>query len=328
MLLHPDPKKVLVIGFGMGITSYGATLYDDADVTCVELVEGEIEAASYFDALNHGVMQSPKFNFVHGDGRNYIHVVDRKFDVISFNAIHPRLSPALYTKDFYEKCRTRLTSDGIICAWLPPNWITQAEFRSLVKTFVDVFPQSTLWHSNPDHVLLIGGMQKPEIDFDTLKRRIAQPQILEHLSHSNLGDPLSFLGMLTLGPEGLKEYTKNSSPVTDNHPVIEFSRCFDTGLNEPVWKEILGIRERYINELPGLIKTSSLDDRLAVSRNLKSLEPFIKGEILADLAYEKHEEAIKEYDKALALAPQNDNISYWRAVSRIGLMQQKARSRK
>lgn len=325
MLLHPDPKKVLIIGFGMGITSYGATLYDDADVTCVELVEGEIEAASYFDALNHGVMQSPKFNFVHGDGRNYIHVVDREFDVISFNAIHPRLSPALYTKDFYEKCRTRLAPGGIICAWMPPNWITQAEFRSLVKTFVDVFPQSTLWHSNPDHVLLVGGMEKPEIDFDTLKRRIAQPQILEHLRHSNLGDPLSFIGMLTLGPEGLKEYTKDSFPVTDNHPMIEFSRCFDTGLNEPVWREILSVRERYINELSVLIKTSSPDDKAAVRRNLKSLEPFINGEILADLAYEEYEEAIKEYDKALALAPQNDNISYWRTVSRIGLMQKKAR---
>jgi spermidine synthase len=324
MLLHPDPREVLVIGFGMGVTSYGATLYDNANVTCVELVKDEIEASPYFDEINHGVIESPKLNFIHGDGRNYIHVVDRQFDIITFNAIHPRLSPTLYTKDFYEKCKTRMKPDGIICAWVPSNWITQREFRSLVNTFVDVFPQSTLWFSNPDHVLLIAGLEKPEIDFDLVRRKIAEPEIFNHLGSSNLGNPFSFIGMLTLGPEGLKEYTKDSFLVTDNHPQIEFSRCHYTGLNKPAWNHILSVREHYINELPDLVKTSSIDDRRAISRNLKSLEPFIKGQLLADEGLEEHKEALQEYEKAHALARQNDNIIYWWAVSKNSLKNKKS----
>jgi spermidine synthase len=326
MLLHPNPKEVLVIGFGMGVTSYGATLHDNANVTCVELVNNEIEAASYFDSINYGIVENPSFNFIHGDGRNYIHVVDRKFDVITFNAIHPRLSPSLYTRDFYEKCRTRLNPDGIICAWVPTNWLAPAEFRSLVNTFVDVFPQSTLWHSNPDHVLLIAGLKEISIDFDALSRKLAQPQIAGHLHSSNIRDPYSLIGMLILGPAGLKEYTKDSFLVTDNDPKVEFSRFFTMGLNEPVWSHILNVRAHYINELPEIIRTSNIDDKVTIGRNLKSLEPFINAQLMADPGLKHDEEAIAEYEKALALAPQNANIFYWRAVSLHRMKNQPAQS--
>jgi len=327
MLLHPDPEEVLIIGFGMGCTGYGATLHEKAKVTCVELVRDEIEAADYFRFLNKGVMADPKFSFVHGDGRNYVHVVDEKFDVISFNAIHPRLSPMLYTADFYEKCKTRMTQDGIICAWMPTNWVSLSEFRSLVNTFVTVFPQSTLWYCNPDHVLLISGLQKPEIDFDTLARRIAQPDINRHLQSSNLADPLAFIGTLVLGPAGLKEYTRDALMITDDAPRIEFSRSLDTGLNDMVWEQILSVRSQYESEVASIVKTSSIEDKITVHHNLRSFPPFVRAQILADLKYGEYEKAIEMYDKALTLAPGNLNMAYWRGVAASMLEREAARDR-
>jgi hypothetical protein len=204
--------------------------------------------------------------------------------------------------------------------------LAPAEFRSLVNTFVDVFPQSTLWHSNPDHVLLIAGLKEISIDFDALSRKLAQPQIAGHLHSSNIRDPYSLIGMLILGPAGLKEYTKDSFLVTDNDPKVEFSRFFTMGLNEPVWSHILNVRAHYINELPEIIRTSNIDDKVTIGRNLKSLEPFINAQLMADPGLKHDEEAIAEYEKALALAPQNANIFYWRAVSLHRMKNQPAQS--
>ena len=71
-MLHKDPREALIVGFGMGITSYGATLYENVNVTCVELVKNEIETAPYFGDLNKDVLTNPKFHFVHDDGRDQV----------------------------------------------------------------------------------------------------------------------------------------------------------------------------------------------------------------------------------------------------------------
>jgi spermidine synthase len=317
MLMHPDPKEALIVGFGLGCTSYEAALYEKARVTCVELVKDESDVAKHFDDYNKNILANPRFHFVHDDGRTYIQLVDRKYDVISFNAIHPRLSPGLYTREFYQICRNRLEPDGVICAWLPTNWITTKEFRSLVGTFVSVFPDSTFWLCNPDHVLLVGGLKNPGIDFADLKRRMAQPEIREHLRSANLADPLSLVGTLILGPEGLKAYAGDAPMVTDDHSMVEFSRCLDYGLNDAVWAPILNVRQGYFGELMAVIKTSNPEDRKAVYSNLRSLSPSIRAQILSDLKYNNHEEALREYDEALRLAPQNDNIAYWKRQSEV-----------
>jgi spermidine synthase len=315
MLLHPDPREVLIVGFGMGCTSYEATLYENARVTCVELVNDEIEAAPFFEDLNKNVLENPKFTFIHDDGRNYIQLKNRTYDVISFNAIHPRLSPALYTAEFYEMCRRRMDSDSLICAWLPTNWVTPYEFQSLIKTFVSVFPHSTLWYCNPDHVVLVGGLKNISVDFDTFVRRLAQPYILDYLKPSNLADPLTLAGSLVLGPKGLERYTAGSEVVTDDKSQVEFSRCIDYGMNDAVWTPILRVRESYFGELFEVITTENPQTKAALNDNLKSLPPFISGQIISDPKYNRHKEALEQYDLALALAPQNANILYWKQLS-------------
>lgn len=72
MLMHPDPKKVLVVGFGMGSTPWGCTQHPVDRVDVVELLRSEKKAASHFSDINHNVLDHPKLNFIEGDGRNYL----------------------------------------------------------------------------------------------------------------------------------------------------------------------------------------------------------------------------------------------------------------
>jgi len=322
MLLHPDPREVLVVGFGMGCTSYEATLYENSHVTCVELVKDETEAARFFEDLNKNVLENPKFTFIHDDGRNYIQLKDRTYDVISFNAIHPRLSPALYTLEFYEMCRNRMGPDSLICAWMPSNWLSVHEFQSLVKTFISVFPESTLWYCNPDHVVLVGGLNKTNIDFAEFSTKMRQPDILECLKASNLDDPFSLAGTLVLGPRGLERYSAGARVVSDNHSQVEFSRCLDYGLNEAVWVPLLDIRQQYLGELAQVISTKDSAIRATLHDNMKSLPLLVSAQILSDPKYNKHREALEDYNKALLLAPQNRNIAYWKDISQFQFVSQ------
>jgi hypothetical protein len=208
-----------------------------------------------------------------------------------------------------------MTPDGVICAWIPTNWVTPEEFRSLIKTFISVFPESTMWFCNPDHVILVGELKSPEIDFDTFKQRMLRPETYDYLKPAGLADPFSLMGTLILGPAGLEAYAASASVVTDDRSQVEFSRCLDYGMNDLVWDPILRIRDKYMSELMGIVRTSSAEQREALYSNLKSLRPFLMGLILSDPKYNRHAEALVEYDKALALAPQNENVAYWKLQS-------------
>jgi len=229
LLLVEDPKKVLVIGFGFGSTSYGSVVHPSVEeVRCVELVPKEVETAPYFESVNHGVLNHPEFRLVIDDGRNYVFTTMERFDFISFNAVHPSHSPALYTVEFYEQCRDRLTEDGVICAWVPNNNFTEHQFRSLMKTFTAIFPHSSLWYVNPNHLVLIGTMKELRIPLTRFREKAAYGPVREDLARYTMDDPWQLLAYHLMDEEALDRYTTGAAVNSDVHPTIEFSRELGT----------------------------------------------------------------------------------------------------
>ncbi|RPJ43378.1 MAG: hypothetical protein EHM19_08835, partial [Candidatus Latescibacterota bacterium] len=225
LLLAGEPRRVLVIGFGMGATSYGAVLYPSVErVDCVELVPKEVETAAYFYHVNHGVLDDPKFRLIIDDGRSYILATKERYDLISFNAIHPSHSPALYTSDFYEKCRERLTDDGLICAWVPTNSFTERQFQILLKTFVAVYPHSSLWYVNPNHLVLIGANKRLDLDPREFIRKAALPGVREDLARYTMEDPYRLLAFHLMDEHALERYTRTVPVNSDDKPYLEYSR--------------------------------------------------------------------------------------------------------
>ena len=59
---------------------------------------------------------------------------------------------ALFTKEFFEGAKARLAPGGLICQWAHTYDISGDDLRSIVATFMSVFPDGTLWlieDSNP-----------------------------------------------------------------------------------------------------------------------------------------------------------------------------------
>jgi len=156
-LLSRNPKKALVVGLGMGVTSQSLIQPDVDEVDCAEICPQVVGAtSSIFARYNGNVVSEPKFHLYIDDGRSFIIRTRKKYDIITSNAIHSRMSINIYTKDYYELCRKKLTENGIMCQWMPTNWMSLWEFKSLLRAFTDVFPNASVWIINAYHAVLVG----------------------------------------------------------------------------------------------------------------------------------------------------------------------------
>lgn len=224
LLLHPDPNNCLVVGFGMGSTVYGCSQHALDRLDVVELLSTERRTAVYFEHINHGVIDDPKVNFIVGDGRNYILATRERYDVISFNAIHPRYSANLYTYEFYVLCRQRLTDDGIVCAWMTQNSLTHSEWLMICRSLSAAFEYTSLWYCNPEHFCLLGSNQPIRIHLDRWKKVMASQGIRDDLRESNLEDPYWLASRFLMGDGDVRDYLADGPMNTDDRPHVEFSR--------------------------------------------------------------------------------------------------------
>ena len=230
MLLQENPKNALVIGLGMGVTAQSLIHPAMDEVDCVELCPEVVDAAAQcFREENDDVLENPKLNLIIEDGRSYLAITNKKYDIITSNAVHVRLSGNLYTRDFYEICRKRLTKDGVMCQWLPTNWLSETEYQMLIKAFMDAFPHTSLWYVNIYHTILIGTPRKLQIDFNSFKGKLEDKKVKSDLTYVELDDPFPFLAQYVGDEHKLASYVRDAPANTDNHPCAEFSRAVDKG---------------------------------------------------------------------------------------------------
>ena len=314
LLLHPNPKRALVVGFGMGVTSYSITQHG-VRVDAVEISKGVIDSArAHFSHVNHDVLDNPLFSHSVNDGRNYILMTERKYDMISTGIIHPLVSAGssnIYTADFYRLCQRILTDDGIMCQWVPLHRVPEEHYKTIVRTFVKVFPHTTLWYKyTPDFVILIGTPRPLRINYNDFLARAQIPSIREGLAHDDL-DGMSLLDSFMMGEKRVLEYVGDGPVHTDNHPLLEFFRTQD--LTNTTAANVAGMtnhRERVTSYLENYGRT--VDEKAEVRRKSRvyfdATQQLIRGQI--EYAKGQYDRAAGLLNQAVAINPDDDTIRY------------------
>ena len=84
-LLHPNPKSVLGIGFGAGVSAGTFTRYPGIEKITVCEIEPVIPPAStrYFAKQDYDVLHNPRTHIVFDDARHYLLTTTEKFDIIA-----------------------------------------------------------------------------------------------------------------------------------------------------------------------------------------------------------------------------------------------------
>jgi spermidine synthase len=171
-------NDVLVIGFGIGVTTSAIASHDEVEsIKCVELVTGLTDAARFYSDMNMNVVLDPRLDVVSGDGRHYLQKTKEKFDLISCDPTHPILgSGSLYTSDYFQSCKDHLNPGGFVSQYLPLHKLGSDEFIGIMKTFQSVFPDCTIWLGN-FHAVLLGSTDPIQIDFAQWSERVKEMEV-------------------------------------------------------------------------------------------------------------------------------------------------------
>ena len=227
LLMHPDPKKVLHIGFGSGGTAYSVSLHPVEEIRIAEISPEVLESSDqYLRSVNHGVLEDPRVRVEINDGRNFVMATPEKFDVILSDSIHPRYAGngSLYTLDYFQLCREKLEPDGVISMWLPTYSLTTRNYQMIVKAFQQVFPNTTIWYVPNDvnaFTIVIGRMEEGPIPMDRIRAGISEP-VLQDLAEIGMGDPWALASSLMIDPRGAAEMTRDVPPHVDDIPAVEY----------------------------------------------------------------------------------------------------------
>ena len=183
-LMHPNPKTVLVVGFGAGVTAGSFVVHPSVERIVICEIEPLIPqvVSRYFSTENHDVLNDPRVEVVYDDARHYILTTDEKFDVITSDPIHPWVKGAasLYTQEYFELVKGHLNPGGVITQWVPLYESTLDVVKSEIATFFDVFPFGTIWSNeyvNGDgyDIVLLAKAEPLTIDPGALQARLDRP---------------------------------------------------------------------------------------------------------------------------------------------------------
>ena len=204
-LAHPDPKSVLIVGFGAGVTAGSFVTYPSINRIVICEMEPLIPptATRYFAKENYNVMNDPRTTIHYDDARHFVLTTPEKFDIITSDPIHPWVkgSATLYSKEYFELVRQHLNPGGVVTQWVPLYESDAETVKSEIATFFDVFPGGSVWANELNgggyDVFLLGQAQPAPINLDVLEEKMGRPdyarvvESLRNVGFQSIGDMLA-----------------------------------------------------------------------------------------------------------------------------------------
>ncbi len=229
ILLHPEPKQVLFLGLGTGITASSAAAFPGLKVDAAELLPEVINASSFFTQNFNSNESASHLNIINSDARRFVRTHPQHYDVIVADNFHPARSGSgsLYTVEHFAAIRDRLMPQGIFCQWLPLHQLDLETLRSIIKSFISVYPSGwAMLASNSLETPVIGLVATQDskyFNLDTIKSHIASNTLPEKLAHTGIEDEYALLGSFIAGPVALSRFSEKALLNTDNHTVVTYS---------------------------------------------------------------------------------------------------------
>jgi spermidine synthase len=292
MYSKKSPKEMLIICFGMGTVLKSAILYHHMNITTVELVPEEYRIYAYYHQHGAEILKMKNIHAIVNDGRNYILMSQKKYDIITVDPAPPIYSSGtvnLYSREFLELCKRRLTPEGVMCLWFPGG--REDEVKSILRTFHSVFPNTTVY-CGPHHwgFYFIGSMKEiSEKDFrDNVEQAFANPTILKDLREydGSCTTPQQLYQMFLWKNDAIGKFTKNGVLITDNSPYTEFF----------LWRYLLNPKPIYKPTLAMV----TYDEALRLKPDLSEAQNNLGTALLSR---GQVDQAITHYIEALRLKP-------------------------
>lgn len=230
-LVHKDPKSVLIVGFGAGVTAGSFTTYPSINKIVICEMEPLIPPAAtqYFTKENYNVLNDKRTQVHYDDARHFVLTTPEKFDVITSDPIHPWIKGAatLYSKEYFEVAKQHLNPGGVITQWVPLYESDLETVRSEIATFFEVFPNATIWANNVGgegyDVVLLGQAEPTKIDVDQVQARLDRDRsVAESLAEVDIHGAADLFATYSGRAKDMAEFTKNAQINVDRNLRLQY----------------------------------------------------------------------------------------------------------
>lgn len=204
LLLHPDPKKVMMLGLASGVSAGSVLLHPVEKLDCVEISPAVARASRLFADLNRLPQNDPRFHLILDDARNFLALSNNRYDVIIIESTNPWIAgiSALFTREFFNLLAEHLTPRGLALIFIPVYDLNADTVKMVLRTFGQAFPYCTLWESIPNADYFVIGSREPfAVDPDRFLSRARNPAVKEDLARIKVFSGLEIFARFVMGPE-------------------------------------------------------------------------------------------------------------------------------
>lgn len=231
MLAHPSPEKVFIAGGGEGATLREILRYETVKkAVMVDIDEDVISLCKkYLPEYHMGSFEDKRTELYHTDARKFLAESDDLFDIVIIDLTEPvEEGPAylLYTKEFYDIVKTKLTPNGIIaiqagCASYNELVNFSAVYNTLKVSFAEVHPYHIDIPSfgGPWGFCFASQSIKPVESIEETDKRIAA----RRLENLRLYDGITHRHMFSMTKHLREYFDDHTRIIEDDRPLFTYS---------------------------------------------------------------------------------------------------------
>jgi spermidine synthase len=228
LFFHPDPKRVLVIGFASGWTTGSVALHPTPQrIDVAEIEPAVVRASHHFDEHNHRPLEDARVHLHLNDARNFLLLTpDGTYDVVSCEPSNPWLSGVsnLFTREFFVLGKRKLAAGGVWTQWVQTYGLRRDDLRSLLGTFADVYATVFVFRISAGDLILVGSDRPLALDtaaiHDVLARSTA---VADDLKAAEASRPEDVLALYLFGRDTVLQLAGDAERNTDDNMRIEYS---------------------------------------------------------------------------------------------------------
>jgi predicted membrane-bound spermidine synthase len=231
-LLHtPERDRALVIGYGTGVSSRTLHAAGFRSLDIVELSADIVRLAdTHFANVNASVSTRPGVHTHITDGRNFLLLQERAYDLVSMeiSSIWFAGAASLYNREFYQLVRKRLRPGGVLQQWVQLHHVTPLDLLYILGSVRAEFSQVWLYYIGGQGIIVASNdpQRRPAPEnFDKLKATASFAALLRQFSASYE----DLASTILLAPAGTERLLGTlSAPAarwvsTDDNLVLEYS---------------------------------------------------------------------------------------------------------
>src|SRR5262249_49180427 len=149
---------------------------------------------------NGRALEDPRVRVVLNDGRNFLLLTKRRYDLISIelSSVWFAGTGNLYNREFYQLAGARLNPGGVLQQWVQLHHMALPSFVATLETVRSAFAHVVLFVMGGQG-MIVASNERLVADWNQIWQRTSDPKLLSRMRRLGMPNWFGMFGMLALG---------------------------------------------------------------------------------------------------------------------------------